>query len=158
MCTTCANNLVMNTTTGLCGCSTTEMLALVGGYCVPMTTPAIGYYNPGNNTAVLCATPNCYTCSPYSGACNKCNATFTMSGVGGGTSCNCPSATFKTSGGTCLNCPANCTACNDFTGVCNACVSSYTLNLPSAGYCGCASNVPAVVNNVCTAFLACPAG
>ena len=148
----------MNTTTGLCGCSTTEMLALVGGYCVPMTTPAIGYYNPGNNTAVLCTTPNCYTCSPYSGACNKCIATFTMSGVGGGTSCNCPSATFKTSGGTCLNCPANCTACNDFTGVCNACVTSYSLNLPSAGYCGCASNVPAVVNNVCTAFLVCPAG
>jgi len=129
-------------------------MALVGGYCVPMTTPAIGYYNPGNNTAILCPAVNCYNCTPYTGACNKCNTTFTLSGA----SCGCLAGTFKTSGGACQNCPVNCTACSDFSGVCTTCTASFSMNLPTTGYCGCAASVPAVVNNVCTAFLTCPAG
>lgn len=130
------------------------MLALVNGYCLPMTTPALGYYNPGNNTAVLCPTPNCYNCTAYTGACNTCNTTFVASGG----SCVCATGKYKTSGNVCLNCPQNCTACADFTGACSSCATSYTLNLPTTGYCACAASVPAVVNGACATFLACPAG
>lgn len=130
------------------------MLALVSGYCVPMTTPALGYYNPGNNTAVACATSNCYNCTAYSGVCNTCNTSFVMSG----SSCGCAAGKYKTSASVCMACPKNCTACNDFTGVCNTCSSTYSLNLPTTGYCGCSSSVPAVVNGLCTTFLTCPAG
>lgn len=120
-CTGCVSSFSLNTpTAGKCGCNlTTEALINSGSSCALLTSCATaGHYNPGSNTCVACLTPNCKTCSNYTGICSVCSDTFTLSSS---KTCDCEPIQFKNSSNMCQQCPQNCTTCSGPTGACTLC-------------------------------------